>query len=286
MEVSYSHHALGRLLNSIKGYVGLEARKNIDDIIIKYDLMTPIVNSNISLGWKSKDSDQEFLEKIIGENTLRPIAFIRQAWVSSKSVAYIEVDKGQQKWSGTGFLLTNDLLITNNHVIPNQELLSKSIFRFNYQLDASGNPELSKDYHVKQGGIFRTNKDLDYTIVELDNKPGLEWGYLKTSRQVPIIDSRINIIQHPNGLPKQISLQNNFIKYVDNKVLQYLTSTMLGSSGSPVFNDAWEVVGIHHAGGWLPEGDDGPVRFRNEGIMWNVIAVDLPDNISSRILSS
>ncbi|ODH02276.1 hypothetical protein A4S05_24955 [Nostoc sp. KVJ20] len=57
------------------------------------------------------------------------------------------------------------------------------------------------------------------------------------------------IIQHPGGHLKKISIQNNFVAYTDNKVLQYTTSTEPGSSGSPVFDDDFQVVGIHHSGG-------------------------------------
>jgi hypothetical protein len=58
----------------------------------------------------------------------------------------------------------------------------------------------------------------------MDGEPGTKWGLLEIARQVPSIDSRVNIIQHPNGLPKQVSLQNNFVKYADAILLQYVTS--------------------------------------------------------------
>jgi V8-like Glu-specific endopeptidase len=45
-----------------------------------------------------------------------------------------------------------------------------------------------------------------------------------------------------------------------------LTDTLPGSSGSPVFNSSWQVVALHHSGGWLPEPGTNRVSFRNEGI--------------------
>ncbi len=86
----------------------------------------------------------------------------------------------------------------------------------------------------------------------------------------------VNIIQHPAGRAKEISLQNNFVEYIDGNVVQYVTSTFNGSSGSPVFNDEWEVVALHHAGGDISEPTTQRRYFRNEGITIGKILADLP----------
>ena len=46
-------------------------------------------------------------------------------------------------------------------------------------------------------------------------------------------------------------------------LVQYSTDTEPGSSGSPVFNQDWEIVGLHHRGGGLA-GPDGKKYFTNE----------------------
>lgn len=62
------------------------------------------------------------------------------------------------------------------------------------------------------------------------------------------LKSRVNIIKHRGGMSKQICIQNNFLEYVDEKFLQYLTSILPGSSGSPVFDDNRRVVALHRSG--------------------------------------
>jgi V8-like Glu-specific endopeptidase len=284
--VSYDQHALGRFLSAIAGMTGMEEAEFLRGLITKYSLMVPAANTPELTDWKSVSTDQEILEKIIGENTLRPIAFLQQGIDASRSVAYVEVCSPNKRWSGTGFLVSPRLLLTNQHVLPDQSLLTGSRFRFNFQLDVNENPEPFKDYKAKPDGIYHANKTLDYTLIELDGDPGEEWGILKVRTQDPLIDSRVNIIQHPNGLPKQIAIQNNFIKYVDAQRIQYLTSTLPGSSGAPVLNDQWEVIALHHAGGWLKESDNGPIYYRNEGITIQSICLNLPIEIRNQLAIS
>ena len=58
----------------------------------------------------------------------------------------------------------------------------------------------------------------------------------------------VNIVQHPNGEPKQLALRENQLVDVLENFLHYQTDTAPGSSGSPVFSDEWEVVALHHSG--------------------------------------
>lgn len=56
----------------------------------------------------------------------------------------------------------------------------------------------------------------------------------------------MNIIHHPQGDYKQISIRENLFVGIDETKIYYETDTAQGSSGSPVFNDQWQVVGLHH----------------------------------------
>jgi V8-like Glu-specific endopeptidase len=80
------------------------------------------------------------------------------------------------------------------------------------------------------------------------------------------LKSYVNIIQHPAGQSKVIALYHNVVAYVDDRRVQYLTDTLPGSSGSPVFDSQWRVVALHHSGGWLTEPGSKKAFFRNEGI--------------------
>jgi V8-like Glu-specific endopeptidase len=269
-------HALGLFLNLVKELVGPDRRRVLDDVLHRYQLMVPAAETPPVDTWHGPAGD--IAEKIINSNTLRPIAFLAGAVAAARAVAYLEAGPAGQRWSGSGFLVGPDLLLTNNHVLPTAELLPDAVFRFNYQDDVRGRAEPTHDFRAA-ADVFATSRELDYTLVRLDGRPGDEWGFLPL-RQAPVaVGDRVNIIQHPGGQPKQIALRDNVVEYVGGGVAQYVTSTLPGSSGSPVLTDTWEVCALHHAGGVLREPTTARMFFRNEGVMIEEILRDLPATV-------
>jgi V8-like Glu-specific endopeptidase len=57
------------------------------------------------------------------------------------------------------------------------------------------------------------------------------------------------VIGHPQGSPEiQLSLHDSVVLDVDEVHAHYRSPTEKGSSGSPVFDDRWRVIALHH--GW------------------------------------
>lgn len=283
--ISYENEALGLFLNAIKFQVGIEQQALIDEQLLKYKMMEPVAPTPGVSEWKAPDTDATVLEKVFGENTLRPIAFLERGLEVARSVAFIRVRLPAlaKAWTGTGFMLTPHLCMTNQHVVEEANQLAGVDLFFNYQQDFAGHDLEMKRYLAKPDGLFHANKALDYALFEVVGEPGVEWGHLPLGQSGITKGQRVNIIQHPGGQPKQISMQNNLVEYVGGNVLQYVTSTMLGSSGSPVFNDDWNVVGLHHAGGDLVEPTTGRTYNRNEGILMVKVLEDLPVDIRREI---
>lgn len=239
-------------------------------VIERYDMDRPIVGNAPIVNWRGRETGNSVQEKIIGENTLRDIFVLRQALEAARSIVHIRLPRGY----GTGFLVGDTLLMTNHHVIGDQETAERSVFTFQYELDPDGRAREPLVFHATKGGTFYSNQVLDFTVVELESVPdGSAALLLKPERQR--LDTRVSIIQHPGGHYKKISMQNNFVAYADANVLQYTTSTMPGSSGSPVFNDAFEVVGIHHSGGRLLEPGSNQRYMRNAGTSMIAVMGDL-----------
>ncbi len=166
--LTYDHEALGLLLNSIKIFVGVQEKETLDRVLIKYNMMEPIAPSHDIDNWQGRETGDKIFEKIIGENTLRPIAFLSQGLNVARSVAYIGVRTNTERWSGTGFMISPDLILTNHHVVPNPDLLTSALFRFKYEENFRGEAQESIEYQVKTDGIFHTDETLDYSIIQLE----------------------------------------------------------------------------------------------------------------------
>lgn len=222
--------------------------------------------------WKP---DGEFLpiedEKVIGINNLLSIAWLRRGLEMAATVSRVLIG-GRTDSTGTGFLVASDLLLTNNHVLPDDATALASIAEFNYQLKWSGQFETTRRYNVVR--FERTNEELDYTLVRVAESPGDIFGYVDPANRAEAgVNDYVVIIQHPSGGPKRIGLMDNKVSAVFGNLLQYATDTEPGSSGSPVFDQKWQVVGLHHAGGQL-RGPDNARYFTNEGIRFGAIVRD------------
>ena len=75
--------------------------------------------------------------------------------------------------------------------------------------------------------------------------------------------------------------QNNFVEYIDRRTIQYTTGTEPGSSGSPVFDDDFNVVAIHHSGGTITEPGTGRRYLRNAGSSMFAVLEDLKHHAPS-----
>ena len=99
-------------------------------------------------------------------------------------------------------------------------------------------------------------------------------GELRLETSTVKAGDRVNIIQHPGGNQKRVSMYSNSVVFVGGNKVQYLTDTEPGSSGSPVFDKQWNVAALHHSGGWLTEPgapDKSRQFYRNEGVLIDVV---------------
>lgn len=275
-KVAYGKEALGVFLNYIQPFTGDEGAGLISRLFAVYLLDAAISRDNALGRWRGTDSPKDIQEKIIGENTLRHIRILELALEAARAVVHLCVtEQNQSPWFGTGFLITPDLLMTNNHVISSVAQAAGTEYSFNYQLGRDGKLLDTVPAQAAKESLFYTNPTLDYTVVQLANMPGNTFGHLRLTPAVSRKDDRVAIIQHPGGHLKKISLQNNFVAYSDSQVLQYTTSTLPGSSGSPVLNDDFNVIAIHHSGGSMKQPDTGKPYLCNAGTSMIAVLDDL-----------
>ena len=227
---------------------------------------------------------QQELEAIIGGSELLPAYFLVMGALRQNAVARIRLKQPHDGlpagcgW-GTGFLISPSLLITNNHVIATPEFaVHTARIQFNFENDLEGTALPVDEYDLDPDSLFLTSPDtaLDYTIVRVhshENAPGDHWGTIPLTTDIQFAETQqVNIIQHPQGRPKEVVLRQNRITSVLPNFLRYEADTEPGSSGSPVLNNSWQLVALHHAAG-----DPGPngTYLNNEGVRIDRIIADI-----------
>jgi endonuclease G len=242
------------------------------------------------------------LESIIDlTSELQAVNFLARGARVAATVGRIVADGPEPRspW-GTGFLIAPSLLVTNNHVLPDAGTASTVLLEMNYERDLDNQPTAVAAYRLDPETLFVTDERLDYTVVAVAAGPGgvapgdtFGWNRLIREQGKIVIGEPVNVIGHPDGRRKEITIRENSLLYQFDDFLQYGADTQPGSSGSPAFNDQWEVVALHHAaipatdenGNWLsidggPADPDRPDRVRwvaNEGVRVSVLLRDLLD---------
>ena len=235
-------------------------------------------------------------EATVGKDDSLPVEFLAKGHEQSEAVCKIVTSgvnyRGRRSgpWSGTGFLVAPDLLLTNNHVLNSREVARRARVRFDYRTGEDGLPTEGVVYNLDPDALFITSPaegGLDYTFVRIVGAPQNRFGHIAMQRAVFSAEplERANVVHHPAGDPKRVSLQDNQVLEFDTALLHYASDTMGGSSGSPVFDNTWRLIALHHASRTLPAGQVSPdgsgARVINEGIKISAIAIDLDSRISN-----
>jgi hypothetical protein len=189
---------------------------------------------------------------------------------SERPVCRVEVPEGagiplKKRGVGTGFLVGEQVVITNRHVVNEFRKAgykdSQIVVRFDYKVyeDASVSQEGVAYNLIPEKSVLDEDENLDYALLQVDGQPAKGTvagqplaparGWLKPVHYEFRKDDPLFIIQHPEGRHMKFSPgavtdpapAQNRVAYTDN--------TLKGSSGSPCFTADWNVVALHHWGG-------------------------------------
>jgi len=231
------------------------------------------------------DPEEQRVQAILGRDGQVTYRLLLTGIRHANSVALIE-HRGTTP-IGTGFLvragdfipaLGDEIcLLTNSHVVGREDPKAAPPEECQAVFQLPG-PNATRVTITEQIWSSPVGK-LDATLLRL--APGVELAVgLPLAKYLPTLDSksRVYVIGHPEGRELTYSLQDNRLldhegptagTPVDPEVrkLHYRAPTEHGSSGSPVFNSRWDVIGLHRAGGQLQRlngnSDEWPA---NEGV--------------------
>lgn len=196
------------------------------------------------------------LERSLGlGGELLSIEFFEQGLIAARSVGRIVIRHSE---FGTGFLVGQNLLMTNHHVLRDPADARAGFFELDYESNHFGERKQSERFEFDPDGFFLTLPGLDMTLVALqevseDGRSLAEFGFhaLVVEEGKILKGKSVNIIQHPDGREKVVVVhESRFLDYDEGGAADHLcwysSDTERGSSGSPVFNNRWEVVALHH----------------------------------------
>ncbi len=203
-------------------------------------------------------------EKTFGAESPIPIDCYARGLHRARSVGCLLDDTGAPQ--GTVFAIRGaDLhpaldgriaLVTNEHVVRdpslplrgNDGVLASEVKAHFTSVAGSDGEALSF------GGlraIWHSAREAHDITVLLSDEPGIQQlEGLELAEKLPSPDpgAYVYVTGHPSGGALQLSIRgNDFIAHDDIR-LHYKAPTARGSSGSPVFDKAWKLIGVHHYG--------------------------------------
>lgn len=179
---------------------------------------------------------------------------------------------------GTGFLIGPCMLMTNAHVLS-EWMAHYAAAEFDYVLTDGGKTLVTQVHRLDPKQFYVASPPgsrLDYAVVyvepvSLTGGSLLLRGWNPISHpETPKPGNRVNIVQHPGGSHQQVALRDNqVISCPRRRHMHYLADTLEYSSGSPVWDDRWRLVGLHHAA--LPKWTNhrGQILVSRGGTVWN-----------------
>lgn len=210
------------------------------------------------------------LERIIAaEPTFLDIAFLRRGVELGAAVCRLLVSfpGAASQHYGTGFRIAEDLVLTNHHVLfdeLHEDAAAVAVEAwFGYERTFAG---LDQAHTVVNGNpaTIKGDRTHDWAVIKMRDAMPAEAPVIEIRGARPVrVDERVYIIQHPGGAAKKIGMIHNVVRYVDDHVVQYLTDTEGGSSGSPVFNERWQLVALHNE--WVEARVGDTREIRNQG---------------------
>ncbi|MDC1175235.1 PPC domain-containing protein [Bacteriovoracaceae bacterium] len=224
-------------------------------------------------GKQSEDAGQAQVTTgsiIVGDLGWREINTSSSSVMKENAKAVADVDLPVMGSRCTGFLVANNVLMTNQHCIPTASHARGVTVTFDHVKGVSK----SAQKRFKCDKFIGNDSKLDFALLECEGNPGAEYGVVELSDDTASVKSNIYVVQQNCDYYSDRNCDWTK-KYSTGQVTKvadeysHNADTLGGSSGSPVFSSSSnKVVGIHHAG----YGNNGMGRgYENYAVPMNKI---------------
>ncbi|MEM7130739.1 MAG: serine protease [Chloroflexota bacterium] len=269
-------------------------------------------------------NSREHLERFIRsqDNFLDPQNYLRTLAQITAQICLIQVRyRGQafngQEGTGTGLLVSSDIILTNYHVV--EELIHSSemqkcdkawshpddlLIRFEYfgNDEAERSPRLDFKLHATEWLVAFSEKypkGLDYALLRIEKDAANQrCSTLSIQSNVTrrgfinLLDCDTNglkensdviMLQHPKAAPLKLAVGRIVSIDENERIIEYDVTTAIGSSGSPCFNVHGVLVGLHRAKQEYNRGVHLKWIIDDLGTNWSKVLAELKEQNNSPI---
>jgi endonuclease G, mitochondrial len=227
----------------------------------------------------------EVYERVIGKPDFQDASILQRLVNYSRAVCKV-VLRGDG--TATGWLIGENLLITNHHVLPNIEVAEGAIAKFDYERDVDGYPNEGESFRLRPDIFYMTPRQTsgiedidfsDFTVVAVEpvsrsGKKLADYGFVALDQRLGKILQTENcvVIQHPAGDYKKVVLRDIRLLAIENipgkdHHIIYESDTLRGSSGSMVVAlGTGKVIALHSAGVARMDANDN--FLKKDGSVW------------------
>ncbi len=159
--------------------------------------------------------DGRTLEQVINSADFVDIRFLEAGVAAARAVGRIDIrnQAGRVVGYGTASLISNQLAITNHHVLPSADVARQSAIELNYQDGVDRKPLQPRLFGLDPDRFYLADKDTDFAIVAVDATEDelAKFGFnrLIDVEGKAVVGEFVTIVQHPRGEKKQVSLREN-----------------------------------------------------------------------------
>lgn len=250
-----------------------------------YSMMVAVVSLMLisSCGKQSDDAGNGQVTSgsiIVGDLGWREIGTSSSSVMKQNAKAVADIDLPKMGSRCTGFLVANNVLMTNQHCIPSASHARGVTVTFDHVKGVAK----SAQKRFKCDQFIGNNRTLDYALLKCEGNPGAEYGVVDLSDDPVGKGTNIYVVQQNCDYYTKRDCDWTK-KYSTGQVTKvaaeysHNADTLGGSSGSPVFSSSSnKVVAIHHAG----YGNNGFGRgYENYAVPMHKIVQDIHTNFPS-----
>jgi len=262
-------------------------RSLLEDLRLRYQIpqlasatARSVPDHGPDIDWLGPSDEEELQSWLRPAPDVQDVGVLRLAIERAASVCLVETNRSV----GTGFLLPNNLLLTNYHVLKPKESVdieenARSVrLHFGYYTSAGGVAAQGQQFKLAcNNPILKgsPSPELDYVLLHVDDSiaQAKDISPAPYDLEPPERRTGLNILQHPERATMKLAITHDGVTgvYRDRGKVQYVTTTATGSSGAPCFNEDWNVVALHRS-----QRGRGILAVR-EGVLFGSIHKEIKD---------